>query len=212
MKLRYHFFLAVLFVAGTVRATTHTINFGGAIGDRYNPNTLTVAVGDTIIWGGPFEMHTLEATKDGATVIDFGGTTHTPPGAGLTYSYVVPSVGEYLFWCTLHGTPTTGMSGSFTAVASGVESLSATTISLDPLFPNPTVESANLRFTLEKPAHVTLQIFDATGKLIATTADEQMGEGFHMLTIDTKQFASGSYQYVLQAGDAVLRREMVVVK
>ena len=50
---------------------------------------------------------------------------------------------------------------------------------------------------------------DATGKPALTVANEQMDEGFHMLTIETKQLASGSYEYVLQAGDAVLRRYVV---
>ena len=67
-------------------------------------------------------------------------------------------------------------------------------------------------FTLDEPAHVTLRIFDATGNLVQTAANEEMEAGFHMLMLDTKQLASGSYQYVLQAGEAVLSRAMIVVK
>jgi hypothetical protein len=83
---------------------------------------------------------------------------------------------------------------------------------MDPIFPNPASMESMVHFTLENSGHVTLRVFDATGKLAMTPVDEEMGAGFHMAMIDTKQLASGSYQYVLQQGDAVLRREMIVVK
>ena len=35
-------------------AATHIILFGGGVGLNYSPNSLTVAVGDTIQWQGDF--------------------------------------------------------------------------------------------------------------------------------------------------------------
>jgi Secretion system C-terminal sorting domain len=83
---------------------------------------------------------------------------------------------------------------------------------MDPIYPNPSMDEAMVHFTLDNPAHVTLRIYNSTGTLVQTPTNEEMGAGFHMLMIDTKQLASGSYQYVLQAGDAVLRRAMIVAK
>jgi len=193
-------------MAGTVQAATHTINFGGTLGHRYDPSSLTgVAVGDEIVWMGDFSEHPLTLTASPA-----GAQTFSHVNTGTSFSYTVTVAGSYSYQCDFHFSE--GMVGSFSTAGAGVETTPNTKVAVQPVFPNPAVEIAMIHFTLEKPEHVTLQIFDATGKLIATTADEQMGEGFHMLTIDTKQFASGSYQYVLQAGDAVLRREMIVVK
>ena len=67
-------------------------------------------------------------------------------------------------------------------------------------------------FTLDQPAHVTLRIFNALGDLIQTPTNEDMGAGSHMLMLSTKSFASGTYEYVLQAGSSVLKRSVLVVR
>lgn len=212
MKRIYYIFLTfiLLLVSGSAQATTHIINAiftNGAF--HYSPSApFTVNVGDTIDWQINFSFHTLKVTLNGNTVVDDGGTTGTPPG-GNDEKYVVPSTGTYSFECTVH--PTT-MNSSFTAVAAGVDIPPQTNVMMDPVYPNPAMEEAMVHFTLENPAHVTLKIYNSTGTLVQTPTNEEMSSGFHMLMIDTKELASGSYQYVLQADDAVLRRAMIVAK
>jgi plastocyanin len=212
MKRFYSFFLAsVLLISGSARATTHIVTavFDQSIGNFvYSPSqAFAVNVGDTIDWQMPFSTHTLGVTLNGVRVVDDGASNNTPPG-GNDEKYVVPSVGTYTFLCTVHST----MHSSFTASAAGVEIPQETKMMMDPIYPNPAMDEAMVHFTLDNPAHVTLKIYNSTGTLVQTPTNEDMGTGFHMLMIDTKQFASGSYQYVLQAGDAVLRRAMIVAK
>ena len=44
-------------------AATHIIKFGGPLGKRYSPSSLTVAVGDTMAWIGNFDSHSLSLMK-----------------------------------------------------------------------------------------------------------------------------------------------------
>src|SRR5438132_10506076 len=92
------FFSAVVLVAaGTARATTHIIRFGGSLDDAYAPETLTVSVGDTIVWAGNFSSHPLTLTKapSGAP-----GFSHIKSGS--SYSYVVRVAGYYEYQCDKH--------------------------------------------------------------------------------------------------------------
>ena len=207
----YTIFLALFFLTFTsANATTHVISFGGQNGSPsfgYSPSSLTVSVGDTIIWMGNFAApHTLVTTSvpGGAASIDKTDQT------GTSFSYVITAAGNYQYECTLH--VSLGMVGSFTAVAAGVEIPADTRLMMDPVYPNPAMEESFVHFTLDQSGPVTLRIYDATGKLALTAIDEAMDAGHHMVQIDTKQLASGRYQYVLQQGNAVLRRAMIVVK
>jgi plastocyanin len=196
----------LLAMAGSSNAKTWTINFGVG-GLTYSPSTLTVQVGDVIVWSGDFTSHPLQSvTKpSGAAAFQMlsGGVT--------TFSYTVTVAGSYTYQCNNH--VQFGMTGAFTAASSaGVETPAETILTMDPIYPNPANMEAMVHFTLDQAAHVRLLVYDGTGKLVLKAADQEMESGFHMLTIDTKQLASGSYQYVLQAGDAVLRREMIVIK
>ncbi len=196
----------LLAVASTSTAKTWTINFGVG-GNTYSPASLSVNVGDVIEWTGNFDFHPLQST----TVPSGAATFQKLSGGVATFSYTVTVAGSYSYQCNNH--VQFGMTGSFTAASgAGVETPAETMLTMDPIYPNPANMEAMVHFALEQPAHVRLLVYDATGKLTLKAADQEMESGFHMLTIDTKQLASGSYQYVLQAGDAVLRREMIVVK
>ena len=216
MKRFYSFFLAAFLLAAgnTYAQKNDTIYFGGQNGSPgfgYAPSTLNVNLGDTVVWVGPFSGHTLEAVLGSTMVVDHGASNNTPP-QGTSFTYPVTSVGAFQYWCTLHGSQGSGMHGSFTAVAAGVDLPQETKMLMDPIYPNPAMDAAMVHFTLDNPAHVTLRIYNSLGTLVQTPTNEDMGAGFHMLMIDTKQLASGSYQYVLQAGDAVLARAMIVAK
>ncbi len=199
--------LALLAFAGTANAKTWTIMFTNFF---YSDSSLTVNVGDTMVWSGDFGSHplTLVTSPPGAATF-----SHVLNGnSGANFQYIVTATGTYHYHCDNHFTPPLNMTGSFTAVASGVAIPLQSAMSMQPVYPNPAQSMAMVDFTLASPAHVTLRIYDAAGTLTQTPTDENMDAGPHMLMIDTKQLASGSYQYVLQAGDAVLQRSAIVVK
>ena len=105
----YWIFLALfLLTATTANATTHIIKFGGSLGKRYEPKSITVAVGDTIIWTGNFDDHPLSLIKapSGAP-----GFMHIEKGS--SFMYIVKVAGKYEYQCDDHIDE--GMVGSFTA-------------------------------------------------------------------------------------------------
>jgi plastocyanin len=100
--------LAMVVVAAAAHATTHIIKFGGSLDDTYAPESMTIAVGDTIVWQGNFGKHplTLETAPKGAA-----GFAHI--SSGDSYSYVVRVAGKYHYICDKH--VDMGMEGDFTA-------------------------------------------------------------------------------------------------
>jgi plastocyanin len=99
--------LLALTFAASVGATTHIVKFGGR---KYTPSSLTVAVGDTIVWQGDFSEHSLSLMKAPA-----GAQIFKNIEKGTTFRYVVRVAGSYAYECDDHVDE--GMVGSFNAVA-----------------------------------------------------------------------------------------------
>lgn len=209
--IRYSFFAAILLLVSNVQAKTWDIFFGGENGSPvlgYSPQTIPdVVVGDQIVWHGSFATHPLSMMAAPA-----GAEQPMHINTGTTFSYTVTVAGNYGYVCDVHAS--SGMVGGFAAAASGagVASQANSTIKIESLFPNPANAAATVNFELSEPAHVKLLVFDASGKLAMTAIDQNMQPGPHSQAIDTKQLESGSYQYVLQAGDATLRRQAIIVR
>jgi plastocyanin len=129
------FFSSVLVIASLSHATaeTHTIVFGGAVGNTYSPSSLTVSVGDVIIFSGDFSFHPL--SSDAIP----GGANAFSASSGSSFSYTVTVAGNYAYHCTVHGGPGVGMSGQFTAVAASVAPARLSRVELLQNYPNPAI-------------------------------------------------------------------------
>lgn len=83
-------------------------------------------------------------------------------------------------------------------------------------YPNPASDAAEIRFALEKPAQVSVKIYDASGREIATVADESMSAG-EQRVVWTVQNASGHavsdgvYFYRIFTGETVRRNGKIVI-
>jgi hypothetical protein len=228
MKLIRYSFIAVaaLLLVSNVSAKTWTIGVRStATGsflytmDGHDLSALSpfnATVGDTLDFEMNFSVHNLGISDTAGTmVLDKGFTSFSKPG-GTSIKFVLPAANEYVFACSFHTNLQTGAGMSAAVISSagnaGVNPQSNGTLKLESIFPNPANNVTMVDFELSQPAHVKLLVYDAQGKLVMTALDEQMSAGTHMPTIDTKSLASGSYQYVLQAGDAVLRRQAIIVR
>ena len=79
-------------------------------------------------------------------------------------------------------------------------------------YPNPTMGSTEVAFELEKNAtSVMFVINDLNGKLIKRIDLENMSAGKHVITLDAKEFAAGTYYMMLQADTHRLGKKMNVV-
>jgi hypothetical protein len=78
--------------------------------------------------------------------------------------------------------------------------------------PNPFAEKTAISFTLPKPSHVTLSVFDGTGSLVKTLKDEEMSEGTHLVNFNASGLPSGIYLYRLVADGFSEAKTMTIAK
>ena len=87
-----------------------------------------------------------------------------------------------------------------------------TEYSLKQNYPNPFNPVTTLEYTLFSPGEVSLIIYNLFGQEVARLVSEVQQAGYHEVTWDASNFASGIYFYRLQAGDFVQTRKMVLLK
>ena len=79
-------------------------------------------------------------------------------------------------------------------------------------YPNPFNASTTITFSVEMNGHAFLQIYDITGRLVATLVDEQLLPGEYEAAWDASKVSSGVYLVTLQIGTAVKSQKVVLLK
>ncbi len=88
---------------------------------------------------------------------------------------------------------------------------------LEQNFPNPFNPSTRIRFFLQQPAHVRLEIFTLSGKRIRVLEDQSFAAGEHNVQWDGKDehgrpVAGGIYFYRIVVGKASATRRMILLR
>ena len=88
---------------------------------------------------------------------------------------------------------------------------------LDPNYPNPFNSSTTIRYRIEEPGRVRLEVFDVQGQKVKTLADGYAGPGVYQVEWDGtdasgKSVATGVYLVRLQKGTALLVHKMLLLK
>jgi hypothetical protein len=102
-----------------------------------------------------------------------------------------------------------------TAVGNPLISVRETTLGQN--YPNPFTQSTQINFSITEPTHVSLQVFDIVGKLVATLVNEELGAGnynanWNAVTQQGSKIKSGTYIYRLVAGNRVVTNKMLFFK
>lgn len=79
-------------------------------------------------------------------------------------------------------------------------------------YPNPFNPATAIRFSLTEAQHVRLDVFDATGRSVATLVDDALPSGEHLQRFDGSGLASGVYYYRIVAGNFSQTRRMILTK
>jgi len=79
-------------------------------------------------------------------------------------------------------------------------------------YPNPFNPSTVIAYSLPTAEHVTLRVYDITGREVRTLVNAPQAAGRHAATLDASRLASGVYVYRLTAGRHVQARKMVLMK
>ena len=83
---------------------------------------------------------------------------------------------------------------------------------LDQNYPNPFNPSTIIRFTLPKAQSVTLEVFDISGRNVATLISGRVEGGNNSIKFNPSNLSSGIYFYKLTADNFTQTRKMLFVK
>lgn len=147
---------------------------------------------------------------------------HITINAGLTEEYMVGServentkyIGSYLSTTSDHYPVWTRFTyGSIVSNENGIVDTFPTTITLKQNYPNPFNPSTVISYTLNKRADVKLQVFDITGRDVATLVNRAETEGEKSVTFDASALSSGLYFYRLTTSEGTsITKKMMLIK
>ncbi|MDZ4663436.1 MAG: choice-of-anchor J domain-containing protein [Bacteroidota bacterium] len=80
------------------------------------------------------------------------------------------------------------------------------------IFPNPAKDYAVVGIKLENNSFVDISIIDITGKLVYTNKAEEVVAGTSEITINTSEFATGTYNVIVKTNNGILKEKLIVVK
>jgi hypothetical protein len=78
--------------------------------------------------------------------------------------------------------------------------------------PNPFSETTEIRFDLPVPAHVSLQVFDAGGRLVKVLVDGDLPAGRHSASWSADGMSSGIYFVKIEAGACEATRKVLLAR
>ena len=79
-------------------------------------------------------------------------------------------------------------------------------------YPNPFNPSTVISYQLAMSSNVKLQVFDVTGRHVATLVEGKQNAGEHQVVFEAGNLASGIYITRLQAGNKVFTQKMTLIK
>ena len=158
----------------------------------------------------------------------FGGDWDSDRGEGI----VVDGGGNILFTGQFRGIVDFG-GGPFEAIPNGNTDaflakygdtptglrppIPSPVMSLAPVYPNPFNPLTHINYSVERAAHVTVTIYDASGRYVVTLVDERVTSGPHVAEWNGRNanglsVPSGVYFIRLATGREVLSRKAVLLK
>jgi hypothetical protein len=78
------------------------------------------------------------------------------------------------------------------------------------VFPNPSVDNAQINYTLTEESNVTISIYDVTGKLIASDNKGSQVAGRHFSLVNTEAMSNGFYTVSVKTNSGITTTKMIV--
>jgi photosystem II stability/assembly factor-like uncharacterized protein len=79
-------------------------------------------------------------------------------------------------------------------------------------YPNPFNPVTGIKFALPNSGHVTLSVYNVTGRKVAELVNKQMTAGYYNVNFNASMLPSGVYFYRLEAGDFISVKKMTLLK
>ena len=81
-----------------------------------------------------------------------------------------------------------------------------------PAHPNPFNPVTTIRFSTKTDSHLSLRIYDITGKLVETLVEEKISTGNHTVRWNAEKFSSGMYFVQFQNSGNVQTQKIILLK
>ncbi len=101
--------------------------------------------------------------------------------------------------------------GTLTNLTGVNDQYSSSGLSLLGAFPSPASDFTNLRYRLDSPSKVSIEVFDLSGRTIQNYSDN-VSSGTHELKVSLKDISAGNYYYTINTGTSRLTSKFSVVK
>ncbi len=79
-------------------------------------------------------------------------------------------------------------------------------------YPNPFSASTTIQFQTPSNAHVSLEVFDQTGRKVTTLVNKELLSGIQQVNFDGSLLPEGMYFYQLKVGEFSTTRKMILIK
>ena len=79
-------------------------------------------------------------------------------------------------------------------------------------YPNPFNPTTSIRYDIPNSSHVSIMVYDVTGKTVETLVDQQLEAGRYEATWDATRYSSGIYFYKIITADFSSVKRMVLIK
>ena len=83
-------------------------------------------------------------------------------------------------------------------------------LTMEQAYPNPASSLETIDYSIKESQHVTMDIFDVSGKRINTVINENQSSGRYKAEIDIRDYSNGLYYLVLQANGRTYTQKMAV--
>lgn len=95
----------------------------------------------------------------------------------------------------------------------GVSNISKNGLSFYGAYPNPAVNNATIRFSLEHTDDVLVQVIDMQGRILSVVKEAHLSAGMHEITVNTTAMSPGNYIYsVSNSTGAAFAAELTIIK
>lgn len=200
-------FICIAFLGA--KSATFTVNISGF---TYSPSTLTVAVGDVVIFQ-PAGHPTAQVTQ---TTWNANGTATMTGGWGSStsnFTVNAVSVGTIYYVCTAH--VGLGMKGTITVVSGvGVNETANNFLNNYNLFPNPATTNVQVSFGLTETSTVSIKLFNVAGQEVKVfVSDLNLAADNYEYNFELPQsIASGNYFIEVSSGNRKSTKKLLVSK
>jgi hypothetical protein len=72
-------------------------------------------------------------------------------------------------------------------------------------YPNPFNPTTRISYSLSGRAHILLEVYDVSGRRVATLVDRTEEQGLHIAELDGSDLATGAYLYCLRVQERIIQ-------